>query len=125
MNLVIVGDQAYTAPEWERLQRRREKDRTRYHTDPERRAKVHAAAARWNRSHPERIRELHREHMNRRRADPEYRALELVKNRERAPRYRTYLVGSLHTLACSGPTVAAGCVCARRGTRKIRCYDKP
>jgi hypothetical protein len=50
-DLVIVGDEAWTREEWDKLERRRayERDlkRRRYHEDPEFRAKVLRANRRW------------------------------------------------------------------------------
>lgn len=43
-----------------------------------------------------------------------------IANREYMWNRRRHPVGSLHDLACTGPTRATGCVC-----RKIVCYDKP
>lgn len=102
LELVIVGDEAWTRAEWEAEQDRIAKSRTR---------------RRSYRARPdvkERTKQYDRVHRMERRA----------YNREWMARYRSSrssrLVGSLHDLACFGPTRDTGCVC-----NKIRFYDQP
>ena len=97
--LIIIGDEAWTpeeiAAKERKLALKRERNRRYY--------------AEWRARNPERARQLNREHMRRKRGS--------VPRIPRAP--RPLLVGSLHSLACTGPTKATGCRCS-----KIRCYDK-
>ena len=99
-DLIIIGDEAWTpeevAAKERRLARHREANRRYY--------------ARWRANNLDRAREINREHMRRKRGS--------VPRIPRAPQPR--LVGSLHSLACTGPTKATGCRCS-----KIRCYDRP
>lgn len=100
--LIIVGDEAYTPEEWgaERLrrERKRARDRERNRT-PERLAYNREHIRRWRERNPDYAREW----MRRKRGRP-------VGN----------LVGSLHSLRCTGPTQSAGCRCS-----KVKCYDRP
>jgi hypothetical protein len=101
-DLVIVGDEAWTPEEWEAEQRRRERHNA-YHREYQRRPEVRIWSAaymrEWRRQNLVRAREISREASRRRRGTP------------------GTLVGSLHDLACTGPTKATGCRCD-----KIRCY---
>jgi hypothetical protein len=95
--LIIYGDEAWTRQEWERRTRPRP-------MTPEQR---------------QRRRERRRIYMR----DYYARNLEHLRayNREwKAHRQTRRLVGSLHSLACQGPTKDTGCRCS-----KIRCYSKP
>jgi hypothetical protein len=102
--LIIRGDEAWTPQEWkrrntrgtERLQRRRERHRI-YMRE-------------YRARNRDRINARNREWMARYRKSP----LRVVKGPP--PR----LVGSLHSLACAGPTKDTGCRCS-----KVRCYSKP
>jgi hypothetical protein len=94
--LVIIGDEAWTKAELERLERKRARNRRYRERHPER---LREAYARWRERNPERAREINLEHMRRKRKS---------------------VVGSLHSLACTGPTKATGCRCS-----KIRCYNVP
>lgn len=67
-NLVIVGDQAYTAEEWERLERKRAYQRE-YSRRPEVRARKLEAYRRWRQRHLEHARAYHRDWMRRYRAE--------------------------------------------------------
>ena len=98
VELVIVGDEAWAPDAWEAEVR----DRKRRAAYKRRQYKAWAAA---NIEH----RRAYKREWQRRK-----RALE-----------RPVLVGSLHSLSCTGPTIATGCVCNRKGTRKIRCYSAP
>lgn len=99
--LVIVGDEAWTQEEWEAEQAKRERKRAEkraYNARPD----VKERTRQWNAAN---------------------RAKRRAYNREWMARYRSSnsrLVGSLHDLACSGPTRLTGCVC-----HKVRCYSKP
>ena len=97
-DFVVVGNVAYTAEEWERVQRKRE-----YQRRPEVRARRRETERRYRVAHPER-RVLHREYMR----------------RWRAGHPKPRLMASLHDLACSGPTKATGCVC-----HKVRIHGVP
>ncbi len=92
--MVVVGELAYLPDEWARLERRRAKVRETYARNRER----HNAASRWHAANPERVREINREHMRRKRLG------ETLKYR---------VTGSLHGLACSGPTKSSGCKCSK------------
>ena len=98
--LIIIGDEAWTPEEIAAKERslalKRARNRRYY--------------AEWRARNPERAREINREHMRRKRGS--------IPRITRAPAPR--FVGSLHSLACSGPTIATGCRC-----KKIRCYDRP
>ena len=98
--LIIIGDEAWTpeeiAAKERKLALKRERNRRYY--------------AEWRARNPERARQISREHMRRKRGS--------MPRIPRAPQPR--LVGSLHSLACAGPTKATGCRCS-----KIRCYDRP
>ena len=96
--LIVVGDEAWTPEQWERRTRKRERRRI---YDREYYAR--------NR---ERVNAYKREWMARYRA--RHRKPRLLKGPP--PR----LVGSLHSLACQGPTKDTGCRCS-----KVRCYSKP
>ena len=108
-DLIIIGDEAWTPEEWARRNSRhtnlspekRERDRayTRLYY-ARNREKLRAYKREWQREYRARLRAV--------------RPLRVVKG---AP---PQLVGSLHSLACTGPTKATGCRCS-----KIRCYDKP
>ena len=67
--------------------------RGRYQRNPKRREQVKAAVKRWRQRNPHKVREYD---------------------------HRPRLVGSLHELACTGPSKRTGCVC-----HKVRCYDRP
>jgi Lon protease-like protein len=94
---IIVGDEAWLREEWEADQARRERKR---------------ASKRAYRARPD-VKERTRQYARSHRA----------YKREWMARYRASqarLVGSLHDLACFGPTRDTGCVC-----HKVRCYSKP
>ena len=59
-DLVLIKDEAYTADEWEAVQRRRARDRARYANSEERRESVKARATAWQRANRERWRQIHR-----------------------------------------------------------------
>lgn len=108
--LVIVGDEAWLPEEWEAEQRRRRRPST-----AAKKARDREYQRRYRATHREELNAYKREWMRRlRKANPK-------AWRPEGPK----LVGTLHTLACSGPTVIEGCVCGKRGTRKIRVYDRP
>lgn len=94
-DLVIVGDQAYLPDEWERLERRRQKERE-YRSRPEIRARRLEEHRRWRERNRERVRVYNREWMRRFRRGDDPRA-----------------VASLHDLRCSGPTRKTGCRCKK------------
>lgn len=93
--MVVVGELAYLPAEWERLERRRATGRAYYARNREQRL---ATVKSWQAANPERVRELNREHMRRRRLSGrvEYR-----------------VIGSLHGLTCTGPTKRSGCRCSK------------
>lgn len=100
-DLIIVGDEAWFRDEWEAEQERRERGRAArraYNARPD----VKERTRRWNRANRIARRAYNRAWM------ANYRASQ------------SRLVGSLHDLACTGPTRDTGCVC-----NKIRCYSKP
>lgn len=103
--LIIEGDEAWSPEEWEveqvRLAKRRAEKRA-YTARPDVKERTKA----WDRAHRANRREYNRVWMAR------YRSMSSDK--------RPRLVGSLHDLACTGPTRATGCVC-----NKIRMYTKP
>jgi uncharacterized lipoprotein YddW (UPF0748 family) len=101
--LIVFGDEAYTPEEWAYRQRKRERDRSRYRNNPKRREQIKAAVARWRERNPEYVRNLMR----------------------RVRAVKPHVVGSLHSLACTGPTIPTGCVCRKQGTSKITVWDKP
>lgn len=101
--LVIVGDEGWFRDEWDAVERRRERARRRYAEDPEYRAKKNAQARRWQENNVERFRQT---------------------KREWARAHRPVRVGSLHSLACWGPTRNTGCRCNENGTRKIPVYRR-
>lgn len=98
---LVCGDQAWTRDEWAATAWHRARDRE-YRRRPEVRARRIAASKRWAAEHREERKAYNREWMRRKRGN------------------MPLPVGSLHDLACSGPTRATGCVC-----RKIKVYDKP
>lgn len=102
MDLVIVGDQAWTREEWERRARPRP-------LTPEQRERKRAYARAYYWRNRDRINARNREWMARHRKP----SMRVVKTPVR-------LVGSLHSLACLGPTKATGCRC-----KKIRMYSGP
>lgn len=88
--LILYGDQAYSAVEWA--------ERNRKQAQKGKRRIYQAAYQReWRRRNPERWREI-----------------------KDASRLRGRLLGSLHSVSCTGPIRATGCVCD-----KIRCYSRP
>lgn len=93
--MVVVGELAYLPDEWVRLERRRATGRAYYARNREQRL---ATVKSWQAANPERVRELNREHMRRRRLSGhiEYR-----------------VTGALHDLACTGPTKRNGCRCSK------------
>ena len=93
-DLIIVDGEAWLPEEWEKRERQLASDRDRYQANPRRREQVKAAVKRWRERNPDKVRSYE------------------------SRRPRPVLVGSLHELACTGPTRAMGCVC-----RKIHCYD--
>ena len=98
-DLILIGDQAWTPEELRELERRRRDDRERYRSNPKRRAQVIEAVRRFRERYPDDYRTYRRDYQRLRRRHP---------------------VGSLHDLACTGPTKATGCRC-----HKITMYDKP
>ena len=104
--LIIIGDEAWTPEEWARRHRPKtpeQIERARAYNREYRarnRDKLRAYNREWTRAYRARLRAS--------------RPLRVLKGAP--PR----LVGSLHSLACTGPTRATGCRCS-----KIRCYDKP
>ena len=102
--LVIVGDEAWTAEEYEAEQARRERRRE-YEARPERRVRRAERYRRWVEANREHLRAYKREWNARQRAEVKRRAgvaVEVVR-----------VVGSLHSLKCSGPTTRTGCRCRK------------
>ncbi len=93
--MVVVGELAYLPDEWERLERRRAKGREWYARNREQRL---VGVKGWHAANPERVREIKREHMRRKRLGDyvEYR-----------------VTGGLHALACTGRSKRSGCVCSK------------
>ena len=120
-NLIIVGDEAFLPDEWEREERRRERDRQ-YRARPDIQPKEREYHRAWSERNRDHQRAYKREWMRRRREDPEYREREKRQRQEReqGQRRHPHVVGSLHDLRCTGPTRHTGCRC-----RKIECYDRP
>ena len=116
MDLVIVGECAYTPEEYARYRRQRDRinarRRERRATDSEYRERVRAYFQEYRLRHVDDRRTYHREWMRRK------RAAEYV---ERPPRRRPVRVSrvSLHSLRCTGPTKATGCRC-----HKVTLYER-
>ena len=111
-DLIIVGDEAWTREEYEAQQRKRRKR----HAS----SRYQEYQRQWRERNRDELRAYKREWTRRKRSDPEYREREREQQRAAYRRTRPahpHLVGSLHDLACTGPTIATGCVC-----KKIRCY---
>jgi len=94
---VVIGDEAYLPEEMDAAERRRARDR---------------------------------ERSRRRYQNPEYREWVLNYQREYGRRKRHPMgyvevtqIGSLHALACTGPTRITGCVCRWHDTKKIPVYE--
>jgi len=68
MDLILVGDEAYTVEEWEALQRERDAARA-YRSRPDVRARVRAYFAAWREAHREERRAYNREWMRRYRSE--------------------------------------------------------
>lgn len=102
-DLIIVGEEAWTAEEYEARQRRLEYDRE-YSRRPEVRERRRIQHQKWQAANREKVRAYNRDWMRR------YRQSAIV-------------VGGLHSLACSGPTRDDGCVCPPFG--KVKVYDRP
>jgi hypothetical protein len=94
-DLIIVGDEAFTESEWAALERKRAYERE-YSKRPYAKAAKNAYKREWSRRNREKL---------------------TAYNREWRHRNKPVLVGSLHDLACTGPTKVTGCVC-----QKIKVY---
>lgn len=117
--MYVVGDLAYLPEEWERLERRRARDRAYYAANREKRLET---TRRWNAKHPELRREINRKHMRRKRTGSDAPPTSLTPA-ERLHRRRLAHVGgpyralrvtaSLHELRCTGPNRETGCRCRK------------
>jgi ferric-dicitrate binding protein FerR (iron transport regulator) len=122
--LYIVGEQALTREQYAAYRRMRDRDnardRERRANDPEYRERSNAYFRAWRDRNREHFRKYHRERARRMRLDPAQREKDRAYAREYRNRNRPRVVGSLHGLACTGPTRATGCQC-----HKILCWDRP
>lgn len=102
--LVIVGNEAWTAEEYEAEQARRER-RQQYEARPERRARRAERYRSWAKANREHLRGYKREWAARNRAE--------MKRQQGIDVEIVRVVGSLHSLKCSGPTERTGCRCRK------------
>lgn len=94
--MYVVGDLAYLPKEWDRLERRRAQQREHRRLNREKRDE---SVRKWRLANPDRVREMNRDHMRRKRLG-QYRKLQVI--------------GSLHDLRCYGPTKDTGCRCKKQ-----------
>ena len=111
--LVIVGDEAWTAEEYEAEQARRERHRN---LSPEARKRQAENHRRWVEANRDRVRTY--------KADWQRHKRMSERLRREAEVGAVRGVASLHDLACTGPTQATGCVCYRKGQRKILIVER-
>ena len=100
--LVIVGDEAWTAEEYEAEQARRERARN---LSPEARKRQAENHRRWVEANRDRVRAYKADWQRRKRLS------ERLRREEEVGAVR--IVGSLHSLKCSGPTTRTGCRCRK------------